>query len=116
MLSRYNNTTSYTDGIPTGTHPDVVVLLQEVAPSMSYKFSLRQETNGRPPYVGICQCEVNAGKTAQQKHINLNTSKMAQQSINTTARVFNHTLSERAGHQHSDKVCGVCISSLGVEL
>ena len=30
------------------------------------------------------------------------------------ARVLNHILLERAGHQHSDKMCGVCITSLGV--
>ena len=32
------------------------------------------------------------------------------------ARVLNHISLERAGHQHCNKVCGVCITSLGVEL
>ena len=38
--------------------------------------------------------------------------KMGWHSINTIDRVFNHT----SGHQHFDKVCGICISSLKVEL
>ena len=37
-------------------------------------------------------------------------------SVNTLARVLNCIPVERAGHQHSDKVCGVCILSLVVEL
>ena len=41
--------------------------------------------------------------------------KMAWCSINT-AKVLNRILLERAGHQHSAKVCGACITSLGVEL
>ena len=42
--------------------------------------------------------------------------KMAGHSVNTTARVLNNILLEGAGHQHSDKVCGVCITSRGVAL
>ena len=42
--------------------------------------------------------------------------KMAWRSINTTSIVFNHILLERARHQYSGKVCGVCITSLAVEL
>ena len=42
--------------------------------------------------------------------------KLAWHNINTIARVFNHILLEREDYQHSDKVCGVCIISLGVEL
>ena len=41
---------------------------------------------------------------------------MAGHSVNTTARVLNHISLERAGHQHCDNVCEVCITSLGVEL
>ena len=42
--------------------------------------------------------------------------KMAWHSVNTIATVLNHILLERAVHQHFDKVCGVCITSLRVEL
>ena len=41
--------------------------------------------------------------------------KMAWGSVNIIARVLNHISLERAGHQYSDKVCGVCITSLEVE-
>ena len=41
--------------------------------------------------------------------------KRAWCNINTIARVFNHIPLERAGHQHSDKICEGCITSLGVE-
>ena len=34
----------------------------------------------------------------------------------TLARVLNHISLERADHQHSCKVCGVCITTLGVAL
>ena len=36
--------------------------------------------------------------------------KMAWRSVNTISRVLNHIVLERAGHQHSDEVCGVCIT------
>ena len=42
-------------------------LIALVAPSTSYKLSVRQE---RPPYGGILLCEVNEGKTAHQKTYN----------------------------------------------
>ena len=42
--------------------------------------------------------------------------KMAWHSFNIIARVLNHISLEKTGHQHSDKVCGVCITSQGVEL
>ena len=42
--------------------------------------------------------------------------KMALCSVNAVSRVLNQIVLERAGRQHSDKVCGVCITSLGVEL
>ena len=42
--------------------------------------------------------------------------KMDWRSVNTIARVLNHISLERAGHQHSDKVYGVYITSLTVGL
>ena len=41
--------------------------------------------------------------------------KLDKRSINTLARVLNCISLERAGHQHSEKVCGVCIPTLCVE-
>ena len=41
---------------------------------------------------------------------------MALHRVNTIVRVFNHMSLERAGHQNSDKMCGVCISSVVVEV
>ena len=37
-------------------------------------------------------------------------------SVNTLARVWNHISLERAGHEHSSKACGVCITTLGIQL
>ena len=56
-----------------------------------------------------------AGNYEFPRSQNVCNHKMAWHSINT-ARVLNHISLERAGHRHSDKVCGVCITSLGVEL
>ena len=46
--------------------------------------------------------------------------KMAWCNANTIARVLNHACTcislERVGLQHSDKVCGVCITNMGIEL
>ena len=42
--------------------------------------------------------------------------KMAWYSVNALASVLNHISLKRAGHQHSDQVCAVCITSLGVEV
>ena len=42
--------------------------------------------------------------------------QMAWRSINTITIVLNHILLESADRQHSAKMCGVCISSLRVEL
>ena len=41
---------------------------------------------------------------------NLCIYKMTWGRINTIARVLNHILLESAGNQHSDEVCGVCIT------
>ena len=60
--SSIHNTIQYKSyGILPASQPDVIVLLQEVAPSTSYKLSVHQE---RLPYD---LCKVNEGKTAQQK-------------------------------------------------
>ena len=42
--------------------------------------------------------------------------KLGCRSVNTLATVLNHISLERAVHQHSSNVCGVCITTLGVEL
>ena len=42
--------------------------------------------------------------------------KMVWHNSNTIARVLNHISLERAGYQLSDKMCGDCITSLGVEV
>ena len=42
--------------------------------------------------------------------------KLGWRRINTLARGLNHISLERAAQQHSGKVCGVCITTLGVEL
>ena len=36
--------------------------------------------------------------------------------VNTIAKILNHILLESAGRQLSNKMCGDCITSLGVEL
>ena len=41
---------------------------------------------------------------------------MAWRSVNAMARILNHISLERAGRQYSDKVCGICITSVGVEI
>ena len=42
--------------------------------------------------------------------------KMACRSINTISTVSNYISLERVGYQNSDNVCGICITSQGVEI
>ena len=49
-------------------------------------------------------------------HQSVCSSKMAWCSVDIIARVWNHISLERARHQHSDNVYGVCITTQGFEL
>ena len=71
--------------------------------------------------LACCQCLVAMENmlAGHYEFLNYQTKciyKMALHSINTIATVLNHISLDRAGHQYSDKVCGVCITSLDVEL
>ena len=57
-----------------------------------------------------------AGHYVFLSYLNVSIYEMVWCSVNTIAKVLNHILLERAGHQHSNKVCVVCITILGIEV
>ena len=55
-----------------------------------------------------------AGKYDFLSYQNVCIHKLGWNSVNTLVRVLNHISLERADHQHSSKVCGICITTLGL--
>ena len=57
-----------------------------------------------------------AGNYEFRSYQNVCIYKMAWLRVNTLTRVSNHISLEGVEHQHSVRVCGVCIITLGVDL